>query len=59
MLEIGDGRGQERSETAKQNRENIIDFFTRNPGATKTQCATSLGISVTTVIRHVKEINGK
>ena len=58
MLKIGDGRGKERSEKAKQNRADIISFFKENPGTTKTECANILGISIATVMRHIKAING-
>jgi len=58
MINVGDGRGQERSALAQKNKEAIIDFFKRNPGATKLQCANSLGISPITVTRHIKLING-
>ena len=59
MLNVGDGRGKERSEKAAQNRADIIDFFNNNPGATATECADSLEISSATVRRHVKAINSE
>lgn len=59
MLQIGDGRGSGPTKIAAKNRKNIIDFFTRNPGATKTQCATALGLTLETVMRHVKAINAE
>lgn len=59
MIDVGDGRGKERSELGKKNRELIIDYFTKNPGATKIQCAKDLNISKVTVMRHVKAINGE
>ena len=54
MLKIGDGRGMERRACSEKNRENIVKFFTDNPGATKTECAKELGISTKTVDRHVQ-----
>jgi predicted ArsR family transcriptional regulator len=58
MLNVGDGRGQERAQYKKLTRAKIISFFERNPGATKTQCALALSIHPITVARHIKEING-
>ena len=58
MLDIKDGRGQGKSAAGKKNRADIIDFFEINPGSTKTACAGALGLSIITVMRHVKIING-
>lgn len=56
MIEVGDGRGLANKQESEKNRMNIVKFFKDNPGATKVQCAKSLGINKVTVARHVKII---
>lgn len=53
-MKIVDGRGKNRSNIGKKNRESIVEFFKNNPDKTKTDCARELGVSYKTVLRHVE-----
>ena len=59
MIVVSDGRGQERSELGKKNRELVSEFFKKNSGSTQKECAESLKINVATVRRHLRSILGE
>ena len=57
-LKVKDGRGKHKKDVAKQNRQNIIEFFALNPDSSITDCSKELGLTWLTVQKHIKEING-
>ena len=55
-MNIGDGRGQNKVEQAKKNRELVRVFFEENDGATIIECQRKLGFSYITVRGHLDAI---
>ena len=55
-MNIVDGRGQNKVEQAKKNRELVRVFFEENDGSTIIECQRKLGFSYMTVRGHLDEI---
>ncbi len=57
-LKIGDGRGSYRVKMRIKNVKRVRDFFEKNPGALRKDCARELGLSPMTVRSIIRELMG-
>jgi len=58
-MEIKDGRGDHMSELKLENMGKIKEFFSVNKNATKKECAECTGLSYTTILKLIKEIENE
>jgi len=56
-MDVSDGRGKSMKELAEKNKQDVAEFFKKNPGSTKADCQRALGISYITVSKHVKALS--
>ncbi len=55
-MKISDGRGMHTKKDEAKNIENIKKWFTENPGSTQKECREALGLSVSTIRKHVRAL---
>lgn len=53
-----DGRGANSTKKSQENRKKIKEWIESNPNGTKAECCRSLGISFTTLQKHIKALKG-
>ena len=55
-MKVSDGRGITGTEIGRMNREDVRDFFKKNPGATITACCKAVKLSYMPVRKHIDAI---
>ena len=55
-MKVTDGRGLYMKKTEADNRAKIKKWFSDNPGSTQKECREALGLSVSTIRKHVRAL---
>ena len=55
-MKVTDGRGLHTKKDEAKNRASIKKWFTDNPGSTQKECREALGLSVSTIRKHVRSL---